>query len=102
MKTLESVVKMLSAIAVPIVIAIIGYDIQAGISDKNLERDYIQIAVDILADADPDPRLREWAVDMLNEYAEIKMKPAIREDLKRGNVSLPTGGGARILRPKQD
>ncbi len=96
METFERIVKIISAIAVPVIIGVFGWMIQANISDKNLERDYVQIAVGILSSDNSDPGLRDWAVDMLNTYAEIKFDQKIEQDLKRGTIALPESAAREI------
>lgn len=91
MENLERNVKIVSAIAVPIIIAIFGWMIQNRISDKNLERDYVQIAVGILTTEDIDPGLSEWAVELLNAYSQVQMEGPVQKSLKSGELRLPVG-----------
>ena len=90
MEELERISKILSAIAIPIIIAWFGWNIQEKISDKNLSRDYVKIAIDILrSENELDNPLRIWAVDLLNDNTTTKMDPEVIEKLKSGEVKLP-------------
>ena len=63
----ERIARIVSLVAIPVVLAIIGAVIQATIGRSTVSRDYVQLAVSILT-ADKDktpPELRDWAVNLL-------------------------------------
>lgn len=98
MEKVESVTKILSAIAIPIIIALIGWDIEEKISNKNLNRDYVKMSLDILtSEGEVDQTLRAWAVDLLSENAPTEMNDEVKEKLKNGEVKLPTPESAYNL-----
>lgn len=98
MDKIEKLSKILSAIAIPIIIAWFGWKIQERISNKNLSRDYVKIGIDILtSENDIDESLRIWAVDLLNDNSTTKMNADVIKKLKNGEVRLPSPENAYQL-----
>lgn len=90
-KKIEQIAKILSLVAIPLVIAAFGWTIQNLLSQRSLGKDYVQLAVSILTkEADTvDPALREWAVDLLNDNSPTRFSPEIAAQLKSGELTLP-------------
>lgn len=83
--------RILSLIAIPVVLAILGGLIQATLSRNTVSRDYVQMAITILT-ADKTktpPELRSWAVDLLNKNSPIKFSDVVVAQLKAGNIEFP-------------
>jgi len=91
---LERLAKLFSLVAIPVVVAFVGWVIQNQLTEKSLGRDYVQLAVSILKEQKIDPALRSWAVDLLNDNAPTKFTPAVLRQLKAGEVTLPPTLGA--------
>jgi hypothetical protein len=85
----ESVSKILSSIAIPIVLAVVGYYVQRQIADEGLKKDYVAIAAGILKDSPKaqDAALRNWAVQMLDSNSPIRFTPEAKASLR--NAPLP-------------
>jgi len=86
----EKYARILSLIAIPLVLGIVGYWVQKSLGDKNLNREYVELAVGILTEEEkeiPD-EIRTWAVDMLNENSPTKFDKQTIERLKTGEISL--------------
>jgi WD40 repeat protein len=95
--SLERLAKVASIVAIPLVLAVIGWIIQNQLSERNLNRDYVQLAVSILKEPDAsktNPALRDWAVDLLNDNSPTKFGPDVVRQLKSGEVTLPAFGAA--------
>ncbi|OEU60519.1 MAG: hypothetical protein BBJ57_10670 [Desulfobacterales bacterium PC51MH44] len=93
LKAIESIAKLLSLVAIPVIIAIIGWGIQDRLTSRTVSKDYVQLAVGILAKPDSeavDPGLRKWAVDLLNQNSPTKFSPELEIQLKEGTASLPS------------
>lgn len=88
--TLEKYARILSLIAIPLVLGIIGYWVQKNLGDKNLNREYVELAVGILTEEEKEVpnEIRSWAVDMLNENSPTKFEKETLERLKTGEISL--------------
>jgi WD40 repeat protein len=87
---LESSTKIISAVAIPIVIAVGGWWIQNSITKQSISKDYVTLAISVLEKpkADIDQGLRDWAVDLLNEYAPRKFPRETVARLKSGSLDL--------------
>jgi WD40 repeat protein len=86
---LEKLSKILSLIAIPIIIAIFGWVIQNRLSDRSLSQEYVKLAVSILEKpSESPPGLRDWAVDLLNQNSPTKFGAETIRQLKTGEISL--------------
>lgn len=87
----EQIAKIVSLIAVPIILGVGGWWIQNALSERSINKDYVQLAVTILtsSESDVDPSLRAWAVDLLNANSPVKLDEQVAEKLLTGEVSLP-------------
>lgn len=75
-----------SAVAIPIVLAAVGYFIQRQIVDDGLKKDYVSIATNILKE-DPkkqEPELRAWAVEVLDNNSTIPFSKKAKAGLLTG------------------
>lgn len=94
----ERAARILSLIAIPIVLAVIGAVIQTTLSRSSVNRDYVQLAVSVLtADKSKTPQeLRDWAVDLLDENSPTKFSKEVAARLKGGEIEFP-GAIAALL-----
>jgi WD40 repeat protein len=109
--TIEQLSKIISIVAIPIVVAIVGWYIQNSLAKRNVSQEYVKLAVSILKESKEktDPALRDWAVDLLNENSPTKFSRVVAEKLKAGQANLPThlaailssegGGGSLAISP---
>lgn len=88
---LEQLAKIVSLVAVPIVLAVVGALIQHQLGQRSLNQEYVKLAVSILTThgGDVDPAIRSWAVDLLNDTSPTKFDRVVLDRLKTGEVSLP-------------
>jgi WD40 repeat protein len=94
----ERTARIMSLVAIPVVLAIIGAAIQATLGRSTVSRDYVQLAVSVLtADKTKTPQeLRDWAVDLLNENSPTKFSKEVAARLKGGEIGFP-GSIAQLL-----
>jgi hypothetical protein len=88
---LEIFSKFLGALLVPILVGVVGFytnnvikDKDRSQKDKEISQRYIEIAVGILS-AKPtseNQSLRDWSIQTINKYSEIKFSPAVIKVLK--------------------
>ena len=86
----QSVVLMLSSIAVPLVIAGIGASYNTSMKDSENRVRYVELAIAQLR-SPPTPEtaaLREWAVEVLDSQSPIKLSSAAKTQLKSGPLPL--------------
>jgi hypothetical protein len=86
----------LASVAVPVVIAVVGNWYTTAIKQQEVEisnrdqdirqkafdREWVQVGLSILRDADTGPNVRAWGVKIISEYAKVPME----EDTKRALV----------------
>ena len=82
----KSISSIASSIAIPIVLAIIGYFIQKQLADEGLKKDYVSIAASILKEnpASQEPELRKWAVTVLDSNSPIPFSGRAKAGLEKG------------------
>jgi hypothetical protein len=87
---LKAVSAVIVALATGIVGAVLGYQ------SKNREMDVkmVEIAVGILSQEPKEgiAPAREWAVDVINGYSDVKVTPEARAALVKYRAVLPSGG----------
>jgi hypothetical protein len=87
----KAISSIISSIAIPFILVIVGYFIQKQLSDAGLKKDYVAIATGILKDNPDgqDPELRKWAVSVLDENAPIPFSKKAKENLKTNSIYVP-------------
>jgi D-alanyl-D-alanine carboxypeptidase len=88
----EKVVRLFSLAAIPVVLAIGGWVIQARLQNQTVSRDYVQLAISILREpAGPElrPEIRGWATDVLAAYSPTTLNEAVLQQLRSGSTTLP-------------
>jgi len=87
--SLEKIAKIVSLIAVPIVVGVIGYKYQAAERDKSLALEYVKLSIDLVKDKEKyEPDVQDWAVANLNYYSQVQMTKSLQESLKKGTSSV--------------
>ena len=76
----------IAALAVPIVVAVLGNEINLSLKDRDVKIKTVELAISILKD-DPkqnpeSPVLREWAMTVIDNYSGVPLPDAAREELK--------------------
>jgi WD40 repeat protein len=93
---LERLARLLSLIAIPIVLAIVGWFVQNSLSSRNVSQEYVKLALSILKEPKDkiEPSLRDWAVDLLNQNSPTRFSAQVVQALKEGQATLPAQLGA--------
>ncbi|NHN69933.1 MULTISPECIES: NlpC/P60 family protein [Pseudomonas] len=88
--------QIFSMIAIPVVLALIGYWVQRSVQDQQIKRDYVNLAISLLipkkeGEAQTTPELTNWAIKLLNDSAPVKLsEPEIisvkRDGLRPGDL----------------
>ncbi len=68
-----------------------GNSIQHSIRTKELNLRYVEMAINILMSAptEENASLRQWAIDMLDNYSELKFKQQARLELRKVSIAHP-------------
>jgi hypothetical protein len=92
LEQVTTLLQALSAILVPIVVAVAGLIIQQSIAKQTTGKDYVSLAIDILK-VDPKIQdlyvgnpLREWAVDVLTLDSPVPISKAAQKQLRTTRV----------------
>ena len=89
----KNLATIVSAIAIPIVLAIAGYFVQRELSNEGLKKDYVGIAAGILKEdaAKQEPELRTWAVKVLDDNSPVPFSKKAKEGLIAGSPVIVPG-----------
>ena len=91
LERIQSIASICSSIAIPLVLAVMGYFVQKQFAEEGLKKDYVSIAAGILK-GDPstqEPDLRQWAVNMLDSNSPIPFSKQAKDGLLKGIVAGP-------------
>ena len=99
---LESLAKSISLVAIPVVVAIMGNQLNQTISAQEANTKYVELALQILAkkpmslsaseqERSSDRTLRSWAVDLLGATSPVKMSKVTQSVLIDGSATLSEG-----------
>ena len=86
----ESVAKIISLIALPLVVAVGGWFIQSSMNENAVKSQYVEIAVNVLSQ-DPEESnvtLRDWASRTLAEHSSIEFSQREIEALVTGEIRV--------------
>ena len=99
LKNAQTIATIFAAIAVPIVVAFAGWQIQRTISADSIKKDYVQMAVTILSqpNTDQNQQLRAWAVKVLNKNAPVPMSAEVVADMSQF-VVVPASQWVSLLK----
>jgi hypothetical protein len=87
LKKCREIATILSLVAIPIVLALAAQSFQARESEAALKKDYVTLAIGILARGkgeEPDVELRQWAVDVVDRNSPVRMPLTLRNKLEKG------------------
>lgn len=87
---LESLSKILGAVALPVVLAVLGFWFNDSLKSRELNVKYVEIAVNVLSQppSDETKSLRLWAINLINEHASVKIDDKLR-DILINDEALP-------------
>ena len=82
-----------AAVAIPVVIAILGNEINLSLKDSDVKLKTVEIAISILQD-DPrknpeSPKLRNWAISVIDQYSGVSLPEDARKELQSVPISRP-------------
>ena len=91
LETLKAWSAIVSAVAMPIVVAIVGFFVQRSLSSEGLKKDYVQIAISVLmqAPSKDGTDLRTWAIKVLEVNSPVPLPEKAKEDLYRLAFPVP-------------
>ncbi|EKT4474852.1 DUF2514 family protein [Pseudomonas putida] len=86
----QSIVTILSAVAIPLVIAVIGNSVQQTIAENGIKKDYLAMAINILKEdgEKSDPDVKAWATAVVTEYSPVPFSSGAKEKLGEALASM--------------
>lgn len=101
---LDVLSRIVSAIAIPSVIAIGGWFLQHSTSEESIRKDYVALAISILEKpkTKDDSGLREWGATLLNQNAPIPLPSAAVMQLGSGSLVLPVTSPIALFETEHD
>lgn len=99
----------LASVLVPIAVAVVGNWYATAIKEKEAEisardqkirqdtfdREWVQLGLEILRDPDTAPNIRKWGVQIVSNYAKVKMEDDVKQAFTAGAV-LPEASPAPL------
>lgn len=86
----ERLIKVVSIVAIPVVVAIGGWAIQDTVSKRTIGKDYVSLALSVLTKKDKEhEKFRPWAVKLVNTNSPVPFSDELSKQLSEGEVSLP-------------
>lgn len=85
-------VKAIGALLTPVAVIFVGGFLNNAIKEQETRARYVELAISILRD-EPKPNnrnLRDWAVNVVNSYTDMKIQPPVREMLLSHSLPPPT------------
>jgi hypothetical protein len=86
----QAISSIVSAIAIPLAIAVVGWWVQASLKSEDIKKDYVQMALGILQSDEQQENqdLRKWAVTVLDENAPVPFPSDLKEKLGTGEIGM--------------
>ena len=81
----KQIAQIVSALAIPLVIALIGYFVQRSLADAGLKKDYVQMALGVLKEqpSKENEQLRQWAIAVLDKNSPVPIPTPLKAQLAK-------------------
>jgi hypothetical protein len=89
-KFLKSFKDFIVSIALPTAITFIGIYTNTTIAERDRSVKYIEFASNIL-NTEKNPDIRDWAVDVINYYSEVKMSGKVKQAISAKLEAIEAG-----------
>lgn len=85
----KQLAQIASAVAVPIVLAVIGYVVQDSLAEAGLKKDYVQMALTILREqpTKENVELRQWAISVLDRNSPVPIPKELKAQLATSSLA---------------
>src|SRR5262245_9038497 len=95
----KSAATILSAIAIPVVVAIVGNSFSSAMKEREVQGKFVELAVQILREepTKQDAGLRSWATTILNDYSGVPFSADTRDALIQHTPLPQPGDSAKFI-----
>ncbi len=88
--------QIVSILAIPVVLALVGFWVQQSLQDQQIKRDYVNLAVSLLlpkkeGEQESPRELRKWAAQLLSNSSPVKLTDDQLIAIERGGLKLKPG-----------
>ena len=99
LRAVQSIAAIVASIAVPLLVAFFGWLIQSHISSASVRKDYVQMAIGILAQpaTQQNEELSTWAVTLLDANSDVPFSKKARAELAEGRITVVAGIPKELL-----
>jgi hypothetical protein len=98
-----------AALVIPVVLGVTGYYLNLILKNRESQTKMVELAIDMLKvdpkHTDEDKALRNWAMDVIDRYSEVKLPPDVRKSLEtqpldvlEGSATSPAARGLNRLK----
>lgn len=97
---LEVMAKVAGAIAVPIVIGVVGLLINSSLKSREIQAEYVSLAVGLLQNADTTAAyrpIRKYAVTILQNYSPVEMPTELGELLETRRLAIAVKEAGQVI-----
>jgi hypothetical protein len=79
----KQIAQIVSALAIPVVLALIGFFVQRSLADAGLKKDYVQMALTVLKEQPnkENAELRQWAIAVLDKNSPVPIPSKLKSQL---------------------
>jgi hypothetical protein len=86
--------QIFAMVAIPVILAIVGYFLQNNLQGEQIKRDYVSLAIQILAPSEKDKpeaplQLREWAVNLLDDSSPVRLSNIQKTSIVHQGLGRP-------------
>lgn len=86
----KDIAHILSIVALPIIVAVLGWKVQEGFKTADLRKEYVGIAINVLSSGESDSQMKQWATAMLQEYSPVPWPEGAAEQIAKALRSSST------------
>jgi len=86
---LEKIAKIISLIAIPVVLWWLGSEYQTADGRSKTAVEYVKLSIQIITNEnEADPQLLDWAAKTLNHYSDVKFDAKLKKAVSTGEANL--------------
>ena len=90
LQRVKLLVQICASIAIPLIVAVVGWLFQSAVSEAGLKKDYVQMALGVLQEkpTDSNTELRLWAIAVLDKHSPVAIPDALKKQLVVSQLAL--------------
>lgn len=94
LKTIETIAKIFSLVAIPVVVALVTILVNSRSTTQSIKQEYVRLAIELLKEpaATQDQDLRAWAVQLMKQNSPVQLPEQLARKLQKDQdlgASLP-------------